>query len=68
MPEESSKDELVVMHMNIGQYGLNAELLEEIFSKEAIKATDILILSEVKLSLGDSTFDRGVQGWSRRSI
>lgn len=60
-----SKNELVVTHMNVGQYGLNQYLLEEIFNKEAIKSSDILILSEVKLSLGDSTFDRSVQGWSR---
>lgn len=51
--------------MNVGQYGLTEELLEEIFSKNAVQSSDILILSEVKLSLGDSTFDRCVQGWSR---
>ena len=45
--------------MNIGQYGLNEGLLEEIFH------ADIVILSEVKLSLEDSSFDQRVQGWSR---
>lgn len=63
MAEE--KDELVILHMNVGQYGLSKDLLEEIFTKEAVKNADIIILSEVKLSLGDSSFDRGVQGWSR---
>ena len=55
----------MVLHMNIGQYGLKEELLEEIFTKDAVKNADIVILSEVKLSLGDSSFDRGIQGWSR---
>lgn len=52
--------------MNIGQYGLTEESLNDIFNQEEVKKADVLILSEVKLSLGDARFERGVKGWSRQ--